>query len=341
VLPDGRRKAKSNKSQKVVRDWLQTQRQSIRDQLWTSDDSVTVGEFLGRYLKDVATPSVRARTLQTYRWFIRTHLEPALGTARLSHLTPQQIQSFYSGRLEHGLSPTTVLHIHNFLHKALEQAVRWGLVARNVTDLVDPPSSSPKKPIVWSADQARLFLEKARGHRLYALYVLAIFTGMRQGELLGLQLEDIDWDASAINVSHALLTITGEKQRLSTPKTEQSRRRIVLPTVAKDALERHCKLQERKQGYVFVSQVGTPLQPHSVLDTFKRLTEDAGLPPIRFHDLRHTCATLHLLAGTNPKMVQDLLGHSTIRLTLDTYSHIMPKMQDETAERMNQLLGRN
>jgi len=154
-------------------------------------------------------------------------------------------------------------------------------------------------------------------------------------------MEDIDWVTSVINVSHALQTLSGKKQILSSPKTGKSRRRIVLPGMAKDALQAHCQRQERNQGYLFVSLVGTPLLPHSVIDTFKRLTKDAGVPPSRFHDLRHTWATLHLIAGTNPKMVQDLRGHSTIRLTLDTYSHIMLKAHNETAERMNRLLGIN
>jgi integrase len=338
-LPDGTRKSRYNKSQAVVRRWLQEQRQAVQTQSWVSDDTLLLGDFLERYLVDVAGPSVRPRTLESYSWLIHTHLKAVLGDIRLSRLTPARVQAFYAERQAAGLSPTTVLHIHNLLHKVLEQAVRWGLVPRNVTDLVDAPRGQRVMPTVWSADQAKSFMKEAAAHRLYALYALALYTGMRQGELLGLQYEDIDWQAGIINVQHSLQTLSGKPQALGTPKTEKSRRRVTLPAAARAALEVHVGKQNRKQGYVFTSQVGTPLQPHSVIDTFKRLSEDAGVPVIRFHDLRHTCATLHLIAGTNPKVVQDLLGHSTIRLTLDTYSHILPGIQDEAANRLDKLLG--
>jgi integrase len=300
---------------------------------------VTVGQFLERFLVDVSEPSVRPRTLEGYTWLVRSHIAPELGSIRLTALTPQRVQAFYAERQKQGLSPTTVNHIHNLLHRALEQGVRWGMVPRNVTDLVDPPAPGRHTLVVWTAEQARVFLATARPHRLYALFALALYTGMRQGELLGLQVDDIDWQGSTLNIQHALITPKGKKQLLSTPKTDKSRRTIKLPAPAREALEQHVMRQERKQGYVFVSLVGTPLNPHSVIDTFKRLTAEAGLPEIRFHDMRHTCATLHLQNDTNPKIVQDLLGHSTITLTLNTYSHVMPSMQADAAERMGKLLG--
>jgi|SRR5579859_607974 len=339
TFPDGKRKSKYAKTQKEARDWLHEQRQSVRTQSWTSDETLTVTEFLERYLTDVAAPTVRPRTLESYTWLVKNHIEPPLGSVRLTRLTPQRVQAFYAEKLKAGLSPTTVNHIHNVLHRCLEQAVRWGLVPRNVTDLVDAPQFKRKAPTVWTVEQARVFLEAARSHRLYALYVLAIYTGMRQGELLGLQLDDVDWATGTINVQHSLQTLRSKAQLLSTPKTEKSRRRITLPAPARAALEEHTRVLKRKQGYVFVSLVDTPLLPHSVIDAFKRIIKQAGLPEIRFHDLRHTCATLHLLAGTNPKVVQDLLGHSTITLTLDTYSHILPGIQEDAAERMGRLLG--
>jgi|SRR5579859_947897 len=193
VLPDGQRRVKTSKSQKVVRDWLQAQRQSVHDQVWTSNDRLTVGEFLAHYLTDIAAATVRPRTLEGYAWLIKKHIEPVLGDIRLTGLTPQRVQAFYTDRLQKGLSPNTVLHIHNILHRTLEQAVRWSLVPRNVTDLVDAPKPRQFERTTWSAEEARRYLEVARTHRLYALYVLALYTGMRQGELLGLQYEDIDW----------------------------------------------------------------------------------------------------------------------------------------------------
>ncbi len=339
VLPDGQRRVKTSKSQQVVREWLHAQRQSVQDQVWTSNDKLTINEFLDRYLTDIAAPTTRPRTLENYSWLIHKHIQPALGGLRLANLTPQRVQGFYSERLASGLSAATVLHIHNLLHKTLEQAVRWGLAARNVTDLVDAPSPRRRPPTVWSVEQVRQFLEVASQHRLYALYALAIYTGMRQGELLGLQCDDIDWGTGTINVRHSLQTLRGWSQTLGSPKTEKSRRRVTLSETAKAILDAHTRVLKEKQGYVFTSLVGTPLRPHSVIDTFKRLVAEAGVPQIRFHDLRHTCATLHLLAGTNPKVVQDLLGHSTITLTLDTYSHMLPGIQEDAAGRMNRLIG--
>jgi integrase len=339
TLPDGQRKTKYGKGQKEVRDWLTAERQAIRTQAWTSDERLTVADFLTRYLSDVAAPTVRPRTLEGYTWLIHNHIKPALGDVRLVRLSPQRVQSFYADRLKAGLSSTTVNHIHNVLHKALEQAVRWGMVPRNVTDLVDAPQTKRRTATVWTAEQARAFIEASRSHRLHALYVLAIYTGMRQGELLGLQMDDIDWASNTLNIRHSLQTLQSQPQQLSTPKTEKSKRLVTLPAPASAALEAHIKRQERKQGYVFVSLVETPLRPHSVIDTFKRIASKVGLPEIRFHDLRHTCATLHLLNGTNPKIVQDLLGHSTITLTLDTYSHVMPGMQQDAADRLGKLLG--
>jgi len=340
TLPDGKRKAKRSKVQREVRDWLQTQRQTVKDNVWVSDESATLGSFLDHYLSDVLKPTVRNSTFVSYERIIRMHVKLGLGDVRLTRVTPQLVQRLYTEKLEGGLSPRSVQYLHAILHKAFEQAVKWSLVPRNVTDLVDPPSVKRHSPVVWSLDQVKQFVEAAGSNYHYALYVLALSTGLRQGELLGLQIDDLDFVNGSLQVRQSLEVVRGSGElRLSPPKTERGRRRIQIPGPALDVLKAHVRGSKRVTGYVFLSRTGTPILPRNIVREFKALLQVAGVPEIRFHDLRHTCATLHLMAGTNPKIVQDILGHSTITLTLDTYSHVMPGVQEEAAAKFGKLLG--
>jgi integrase len=338
-LPDGTRKTKRSRSQTEVREWLQQQRESVRDSTWVSDDSVTLGKFLEQWLEEVARPSIRPRTFEAYSGWCHSHIIPGLGRARLVDLTPRMVQHFYNTRLSSGLAPRSVLHIHRVLHKALEQAVRWSLVPRNVTDLVTPPAVERFKPVLWTLDELRRFMETAAGHRLHALFVLAVACGLRQGELLGLQIGDIQWDTGSLHVRHALQYLRRRGSVLSSPKTSTGYRTVKVPASALAILRRHVEAEGREEGYVFLSRAETPIQPRPINDVFHALVRKAGVSRIRFHDLRHLCATLHLKNGTHPSVVAQLLGHSTITLTLNTYSHVMPAMQDDAAERMDKLLA--
>jgi integrase len=264
------------------------------------------------------------------------HVVSALGNVKLSKLTPAHLQGFYRSKLDSGLSPRTVQYIHVVLHRALKQALRWGLVVRNVAEAVDPPRV-PKKDITpLSPDQARTFLEAASGDRLEALYVLAIHTGMRQGELFSLRWHDVDLDAGVVRVRGT--------------KSARSRRTVTLSETALDVLRSHLKRQLgeidkagslwRENGLVLATKIGTPLNRHNLTQrSFKPLLERARLPRIRFHDLRHTCATILLSRGVHAKFVQELLGHATIAITLDTYSHVLPGMGDQTATAMEDILS--
>lgn len=338
TLPDGKRKVKRSKIQREVREWLQVQRQAVQNQTWTSNDTLTVSAYLDHYLTEVVKPSVRPRTYESYYGWVNNHLKPELGKVRLVKLTPQQVQRFYTDRLS-VVSSRSVQYLHAILHKALEQAVRWSLVPRNVTDLVTPPSVKRPEPKVWSMEELKQFLVPASAHRLYALWALAIGVGMRQGELLGLQMEDINWNTGSLHVNHALQYVRGEGLVLTTPKTAKSRRTVKLPASVLGILKDHVAQQEENQRYVFVTRTGTPIAPRDIVEVFKRLIAKSGVPDIRFHDLRHLCATLHLQMGTNPAVVAAILGHSTVNLTLNTYSHVLPTITDEAAEKMNQLLG--
>jgi integrase len=311
--------------------------------------SLTVGEFLDRWLKDSVRDTVRQRTYERHEELVRLHIRPILGRLKLKVLTPAHVQGFYRDRLDGGLSPATVQKIHVVLHKALDQAVKWNLIPRNVTEAVNAPRPAPKEMRPLSPDEARKLLETARGDSLEALYVLAVHTGMRQGELLGLKWEDVDLEGGVVRIRR---TLTRNKGRLllGEPKTKKSRRRVRLTETAAQTLREHLERQLEEierlgdlyqdQGLVFTTQVGTPINPTNLRKrSFASLLERAGLPAIRFHDLRHTCATLLLLRNVHPKFVQELLGHATITITLDTYSHVLPGMGDQTAAAMERALS--
>src|SRR5215218_3376766 len=312
--------------------------------------SLSVGDYLDRWLSNSVKDTVRERTYERYEEILRLHVKPALGQLKLKALTPAHVQDFYRDRLDNGFSPATVQKIYVILHKALSQAVSWSLVPRNAgEEAVRAPRPAPKEMRPLSPDEARRLLETAEGDRLEALYLLAIHTGMRQGELLGLKWENVDLAANAIRVHHTLLRTKG-RVVLGEPKTKKSRRTVHLTGTASRALEEHLERQlkvmerlgdlYRDQGLVFTTEVGTPINPSNLRKrSFAPLLQKASLPRLRFHDLRHTCATLLLSKNIHPKYVQELLGHATVSITLDTYSHVLPGMGNQVAEAMEDVLS--
>lgn len=312
--------------------------------------NLTVGDYLDLWLRDSVQDTVRLTTYQGYERVVRLHIKPALGRIKLDNLTPVHVRSLYRERLEAGLAPRMVQLVHTILHKALKQAVNDDLIPRNVTEAVKAPRPVNKEMKPLSPDQARTLLEAARGERLEALYALAVTTGMRQGEILGLKWEDLDLEAGTLQVRRTLSTAMGGGVRFGPPKTARSRRSIRVPKLALTALRRHRKAQLEQRmklsgiwedhDLVFTTGVGTPLSRADLITrSFKPLLRRASLPDIRFHDLRHTCATLLLSRGVHAKLVQELLGHSTIAVTLDTYSHVLPGMDDGLADTMDEALG--
>jgi integrase len=347
--PSGRkRRVTYAKSHEEARRKL-TEALADRDRGLTYDSgNVTVKEYLERWLEDSVHASVKASTYQSYSSLVKNHVCPTLGGTKLAALTPAHVQALYRTKLEEGLVPKSVKHVHTTLHRALKQAVRWGLVPRNAAAEVDPPRVTTPEMSPLSPTQARRLLEVARGNRLEALYVLAVTTGMRQGELLGLGWGDVDLGASTVRVRRTL-TLAKGGPRLTEPKTRGSRRQIQLTASAVAALERHQVRQEaeraavegewNEQGLVFCTRRGTPIRRYNLHDKhWKPLLRRAGLPDIRFYDLRHTCATLLLTKGVHPKIVSEMLGHSSIAITLDTYSHVIPGLGDAAARAMEDAL---
>jgi integrase len=312
--------------------------------------NLTIGEYLERWLADTVKGTVRTSTFQRHEQIVRTHLAPAIGRVKLKTLTPAHVRSVHREKLEEGLSPATVRKIHSTLHKALSQAVADGLLPRNAAD-VKAPRPAPEEMRPLSENEARTFLDATReaGDRFEALYVLAITTGIRRGEVLGLRWDDADLDRGTLRVGRALVR-EGGRHVIGETKTKRGRRRVNLTprTVAALKAHRRRQLEERMrrsdlykdQGLIFATSVGTPLNPENLVKrSFKPLLKRAGLPEIRFHDLRHTCATLLLGRGVHPKIVQELPCHATIAMTLDTYSHYLPSMGDQASGAMGDALG--
>jgi integrase len=312
--------------------------------------NLTVGEYLFRWLSDSVRGTVRISTFERHEQIIRVHLAPAFGRMKLKALTPAHVRSLHREKLDAGLAPATVRKIHSTLHKALSQAVADGLIPRNAAD-VKAPRPAPEEMRPLSEDEARTFLDAARqaGDRFEPLYVLAITTGLRRGELLGIRWDDADLDRGTLRVGRALVR-EGGRHVVGETKTRRGRRRVNLTPRTVAALKAHRKRQLEQRvrlaglyqdyGLIFPSENGTPLNPRNLVKrSFKPLLKKADLPEIRFHDLRHTCATLLLGRSVHPKIVQELLGHATIAMTLDTYSHYLPSMGDQASGAMGDALG--
>ena len=353
-LEGGKRKTLYGKTRREVQEQLKTALHEQQKGLLATGPQQKVGQFLTHWLEDVHKRSIRPRTYERYEEIVRLHLVPGIGHHQLQKLLPQHLQAFYTKKLEEGLSSTTVVSFHNVLHKALETAVRWNLIARNPCDLVSPPRRKRYEIRPLSLQQIQQFLAIARGHRQEALFILALSTGMRRGELLALKWQDLDLEQGTLQVRRILTRIPsklpGRGYEEAEPKTDKGRRSIALPSLAAEALRQHrlrqteAKLKAgpdwQDRDYVFCTSIGTHLNPtRDVLDALKSLLEQAGLPDIRFHDLRHSCATMLVGMNVHPKIVQEILGHSQISMTMDIYSHILPTMQEEAMHKIDEALG--
>jgi integrase len=307
----------------------------------------TTATYLRLWLETLPSRGLRVTTVDGYRVSIESHLIPRIGAIQLGRLTPDQINAAYFDLLVRGrrdgagaLSPRTVRLAHTVLRKALADAVRWGQLDRNAAVDADPPRRQRAPEMqVWTAEELRLFLGFVDSHPLSVYFRLLSTTGMRRGEGLGLRWRHVDFENRQLAVVQSLVRTSGGAV-LSTPKTQRSRRAIALDVRTLEALMNHRDQQRAstESGLVFGRHDGSPLAPHSVSKTFVQLVKNAELPRIRLHDLRHTYATLALRAGVHPKVVSERLGHSSIALTLDTYSHVLPVLDSEAAERVAELL---
>jgi len=309
---------------------------------------LTVGKFLDQWMIEVVQPSVRPWTYRGYDVHVRLHIKPALGNLALEAVSPRHVQALLNQKLAEGLAPKTVRYIRGTLRTAFKQATRWGLIVRNPVDAVDGPKVERFEIRPFTPDEARQFLSAIRGERLEALYSVALTMGLRQGEALGLRWQDVDLDLGNLRINKQLQRINGKFQ-LVEPKTPRSRRTLALPASIVVGLREHWnrQLSERAvvgerwetSDLVFTTDRGRPLDGTVVSHHFHRQLDRAGLVQRRFHDLRHSCATLLLVQGVSPRVVMDVLGHSQIALTMNTYTHVLPQLRREAADRMEALIA--
>jgi len=315
----------------------------------------TLADYLQRWLKDYAWPNLAPRTAEGYETIIRRHLAPKLGNILLTQLKPSDIQKYYSEMLSTGrcdskgsLSPVTVRQHHMALHRALHMAVKWGLISRNPADAIDPPRCQRPEMHIMNEGDIHAFLEAAKSTPYYALFYLALFTGMRRSELLALRWEDLDLIMGQISVNRSLHHLRDKSLVFRTPKTAKGRRTIALPPSAILVLEEHREKQvairlilgtRLEDGdLVFSRPDGQPLLPDTVSHAWTKLALRTGLTGVRLHDARHSHASLMLKQGIHPKIVQERLGHASIQVTLDTYSHVAPGLQEAAALRFDEAL---
>jgi integrase len=353
--PTGKRVRKNvyGKTRKEVADKLKALHNSQGNGVDLSVERVTVSVFLDRWLADIVSTRNKARTYDGYKQIVDHHLKPHLGKHQLAKLTPVHVQAMLNSLAAAGKAPNTLRNIRAVLRRALNQGVRWQLIQRNAATLVDVPQHTKKETFTSHAldeQQARALLKAVAGHRLEPLYRLALSLGLRRGEVLGLLWTDIDFDRATLRITGAIQRLRGELQRTTT-KTRASMQPITLPPLLLETLRSHRERQaeERKNagdqweehGLVFTTTIGTPIEPRNLIRHFKTVLEKAKLPStIRFHDLRHTAATLLILQGVHPRVVMEILRHSQISTTMNTYAHVLPSLQKDATAQLETLLNR-
>lgn len=315
-------------------------------------EKLTVAEYLQRWLQDHARQAVRQSTYEFYEKLVRLFIVPSIGHIMLDRLTPLDLQHFYTSLASRPgrngpIAPKTIKHVHGVLRTALRRAVKWQLIKSSPAEAVDPPRAARREMTVWTPDQVARFLEVAREHRLYAAFLLAVGAGLRRGEILGLRWQDVDLERGWLAVRQALIRTDTAGNILEEPKTAGSRRLVALSPATVQALrERLAESRREKEAYqedyhdtglVFTTPDGKPIDPRNFTKVFERLAARAGLPRIRFHDLRHTHATVLLAEGVPAKVISERLGHSDIGTTMDTYAHVPPVLQEDAARRIDVL----
>ena len=334
---------------KAAQAWL-NQRLTERDAgIAVKPAQQTLNEYLDRWLETAVKPKVRPKTWMGYRSLLHNHIRPALGARPLAKIKPLEVQQAFHDMIDRGLSARTIEYTRMVLRQAFKQAIQWRLLTFNPCDGVQIPRRQRREMQALSPEQARRFLVVARGTRYGMLFELAITTGLRPSEYLALKWEDIDFERGTLSVVRSLDAMPGGGYRLEETKTRNSRRVVkLLPGVLRALLE-HRQAQQRlreeagerwnEQGFVFTNAEGGPLDGHNLSSRhLRRILKEAGLPQIRLYDLRHTAATLALSAGVPVKVVSEMLGHSSVALTLDVYSHVLPHMQEDAARRMAALM---
>ncbi|RJS61754.1 site-specific integrase [Bacillus sp. PK3_68] len=347
---NGKRKQKKKRGFKTKKEaqnaLIEAEHSLLKNGIFSEPSKMLYKDYLNNWLDDKKL-IIKESTFKTYNWLIGRYIIPYLGHLEISKITPMDIQKFYNELINKDiLSRENVQKIHSLINDSLNKAERWELVKRNVASLVDRPRAFKNELKVWDIEEVKSFLTAAQSSRYYIAFLLALTTGMRQGEILALRWKDLDFISNTVSIRQTL-SHTGNKI-IPGAKTRSGLRSITLPLETMSALSKQKKIVQYEKriadliyndhDLIVCTNVGTPCSPRNLLRSFYSLTKKANVTRIRFHDLRHTHATLLLKEGIHPKVVAERLGHSNIRITLDTYSHVLPTMQLETANKINELL---
>lgn len=347
VSHDGHRLSKVFSTQRECIEWVRKNRNQVSDGMSYASTLLTLSEYLDGWLINKKATR-RYATWIHYDLLVRRFINPELGGVKLKDLRADHIQGLVNRLLKSGTGIFTVRKIHDVLKCALNQAVKQDVILRNPANLVDPPPKPHREMAILSESQLSQLLVAARDHRLEALFHLAITTGIRESEVLALKWSDLDWRKGSLKVERQLERSHGKGIQFSTPKTAFGKRSIKLGRKTIEILRRHYEHQQteriaagetwKEYDLIFPSSVGTPIQQHSLWRGYKNLLKQAGLPPFRFHDLRHTSASLMLNHDVPVIIVSRRLGHARASITSDVYGHLMPNMQDEAAEMIDDLV---
>lgn len=349
VSLDGRRLSFLANTKKEALAWILETKNQIAGGLTYQGADLTLGVFLAEWLSTVSSSGSKG-TYFTYSWTVEKRIIPYIGNVNLMDLRPDRIQRYYNHLQQDGLSPHAVAVTHKTLRVAMNHAVKLGLIGRNPCSGTIPPKPEQSEMMFYDDEQVRCLLKTSReiGDKLYPLYFLAIHTGMRQAELIGLKWEDVDWNLSTIQVKRQVRHFKGASYAFLGPKSKSGTRTIKLGKQALEILRDHKKKQEMILGsangnwthldLIFPSSAGTPLTASNIRRDFRKLLKASGLPKIRFHDLRHTAASLMLNHGIPVLIVSKRLGHSKPSITIDVYGHIIPSRQEEAAQLMDNLM---
>jgi integrase len=337
-------------NKKDASDYLSRTITEISQGTFVAPSKTTLDEYLDGWLKNSAKQKLTERTYTHQVFCLNRYVRPKLGAKKISALQPLELQELYTEMRERGLGPRTIQIVHNILNRAFNQAVKWRVMASNPAPLADRPKQERREMQALSPEQAARFLDAAKGDRYYLYFALALDTGSRPSELLALQWKDIDFEQGRITIQRSLeYPDYSNEFRFVEPKTPRSRRSITISKVNLNYLREHRRQQAEVrlkagsgwQAYnlVFCTREGKPLQARNILRRHLRpILKRAELPVLNLYSLRHSCATLLLSAGVNPKIVSERLGHASIVLTLDTYRHVLPDMQQAAADKLEKIL---
>lgn len=349
----GKRENKTIGTYRTKREAEKAEREALTQQergTLVDPKKMTVSELLDAWLATKANV-ITSNSHKDYEMAIRLHLKPVFGTVKVQQLTAPQVQGAYDRWLQDGMSPRMIHRCHLVLNQAIARGVRFGLLARNICHDVEKPSLSTPKPTVWSPAEAAAFLNQAKSDALAPLWYFLCLEGMRRGEALGLRWRDLNLERGTAHIVQSVLMDrhTGGTVIQERTKTRTGARTVRLTTETVAVLKGHQDRQASQRqaagdrwqdhGLVVCTSTGTPINPNNVTRSYDRLVMLSGVPRIRVHDMRHTAATMLLRAGVPAKIVSERLGHATIAITLDTYSHVLPDMQDVAAEAMSALLN--